>query len=864
MKSLWFGCVSMLVGLGVVTQVCATVVQTTLENGLTVLVEENHTHPVVAVQVFVRTGSINEQEYLGSGISHFFEHIIHGGTTTTRSEAESRAILEAIGNHSNAYTTHNHTAYYINTTTEHWTTALELLADWMLHSRIEEQEFIREKGVVQREIEQGLDNPRRLLFRITRAARYKVHPARYPVIGYKALVQQISRDDLVTYYQRMYAPNNMILVVVGDVATAEALTHIRTAFGSGERRRLPAISLPAEPPQMGKRTTLQEMAIAQAHMSLSFRTVPLTHPDLYPLDVLSYILSNGDSSRLVKHIKHEQQLVYDIQSSSFTPAYAPGSLAVWATLEPDHLEAAEAAILQQLYRLKDEFVTPEELAKAKKQKVANHIFGQQTVQGRARTLGIDVLNTYDPHFSDTYVHNIQQVTAEEVQQVARRYLHEDTLVLAVVRPKRAAASTATPSQVGQATPVVRQQLANGITLLLKRNPALPVVNIQSYFKGGVRVETPETNGLSRLMARLLLKGTTSRSADDIATTFDAMGGDITADSGNNTFFITASCLKDDFPTALDVYADVITHPSFPEAELEKTRRLMLAALARQNDNWRSEVRALFRSTFFTVSPYRLQPEGSQNALQTLQREDVVAFYRRYTVPNNMVLAIFGDIDVEQTAAAVERAFTDFTPTSLAFPRIPAEPAHRQTQRRVKHTTKQVAAIHIGFPGSTVTHVEDRYALHILDAITSGIQLPGGWLHTELRGKQLVYVVHAFNWLGLESGYFGIIAATQPEKVDEVVDSILRHMDQARAGNISQAELDRAKELAVIARRLNQQTNDQLAHDAALNELYGLGYAFGDQEAERIRQVTRADVQRVAQTYLHHPTVVITTPNREQN
>ena len=204
----------MLWGLGLLVAMAglgqAAVFQTTLDNGLTVLIEENHANPVVAVEVFVRTGSIYEQEYLGSGISHFFEHIIHGGTTSTRSEAESRRLLEAIGNNSNAYTTVDHTAYYINTTTEHWRTAVELLADWMLHSSITPEEFEREKGVVQRELEQDLDNPEQMLAQIAMETRFQVHPARYPVIGYKELVQKVTRDDLVTLlpahvYPQQYA-----------------------------------------------------------------------------------------------------------------------------------------------------------------------------------------------------------------------------------------------------------------------------------------------------------------------------------------------------------------------------------------------------------------------------------------------------------------------------------------------------------------------------------------------------------------------------------------------------------------------------------------------------------------------------------
>ena len=837
----------------------AAVFQTTLDNGVTVLIEENHANPVVAVEVFVRTGSIYEQEYLGSGISHFFEHIIHGGTTSTRSEADSRRLLEAIGNDSNAYTTVDHTAYYINTTTEHWRTALELLADWMLHSSITPAEFEREKGVVQRELEQDLDDPEQMLAQIATETRFQVHPARYPVIGYKELVQKVSRDDLVRYYQRMYTPNNMLVVVVGDVQTPEVLAHIRETFEQGERRPLPAISLPEEPPQLGKRTVVKEMAVSQVSMSLAFRTVALTHPHLYPLDVLAYILGNGDSARLVRHIQEEQQLVYAIQASSYTPTYAEGTLAVSAALAPEQLPDAEAAILQELYRLREELVSPEELAKAKKQKLTDYVFERQTVEQQAHALGLDMLSTYDPNFSETYVRNIQQVTAEDIREVARLYLREETLVRAVVRPKSDTPSVLALTPVAQREPVLKKVLANGMTLLLKRNPALPIVAMQAYFKGGVRVETTDTNGLSLLTANLLLKGTTSYSAEEIAAIFDARGATVAAESGSNSFFVKATCLREDFDELFQVYADIILHPSFPDDELTHMRRLLLAALERQDDDWRTEIERLWRQLFFTVSPYRLSPEGTAEVLQHLQRQDVVAFYQRYVVPGNMVLAIVGDIDPAQTVTNVEKTFHTFLSRPVAFPEVQAEPPPTQVRHQVKQTQKQVAAIYIGFPGTTLTNLADRYPLYILDGIVSGLDIPGGWLHNELRGQQLVYVVHAFSWLGLESGYFGIYAATQPDKVHTVVDMILQTMEKAKAGQISDEELDNTKQMALVTARLHRQANDQMASDMALNELYGLGYAFSDHEAEQIAKVTKADVQRVAQTYLHHPTIMITTP-----
>jgi zinc protease len=324
-------------------------------------------------------------------------------------------------------------------------------------------------------------------------------------------------------------------------------------------------------------------------------------------------------------------------------------------------------------------------------------------------------------------------------------------------------------------------------------------------------------------------------------------------------FVTATCLREDFATAWAIYADIIMSPSFPETELDQTRRLMLAALAGRDDDVGAEASQLFRDTFFTISPYRLAPEGSARTLAHVQRQDVIAFQQRYVVPNNMVLAIFGDIDLAATAAAVEQTFASFAPQPLQFPTVPAEPFPSEERRRVKQTQKQVAAIYIGFPGTTLANVTDRYPLHILDAILSGIQLPGGWLHEELRGRQLVYSVHAFNWLGLEPGYFGIYAVTQPPQVAQVITLIRQQLEKAKTGTITDEELAQAKQMAIVSAQLERQTNEQLASDAALHELYGLGYDFSEQEQTQLEQVTKADVQRVAQAYLRHPTIVVTTP-----
>jgi zinc protease len=218
--------------------------------------------------------------------------------------------------------------------------------------------------------------------------------------------------------------------------------------------------------------------------------------------------------------------------------------------------------------------------------------------------------------------------------------------------------------------------------------------MQAYFKAGVRVETPETNGLSQLTANLLVKGTTSRSAEELATFFDAKGATISAESGSNSLSLSTACLREDFNAVLEVYADILLHASFPEAELANMRRLMLANLDYQHDDGRTEAERLWRATFFTVSPYRLSPAGTAATLQRFQRQDVLAFYQRYIVPGNMVLAVVGDIDTAQAVTALERAFATFSPRPVTFPQVEAEPPPTEVRRKVEQTQKQGAVIRI--------------------------------------------------------------------------------------------------------------------------------------------------------------------------
>jgi len=266
-----------------------------LSNGLTVIVQEDHTTELVSLHFFTRAGSLYERP-AGAGLTHLLEHLVMGGSTGKHTEAQVQRILQKMGNNSNAYTTRSLTSYYITTINQHAEQAFSLLTEFVTDAAVTEKEFNRELGVVQRELEQYANDPMRQLWYLTFECIYQDHPAAVPVIGYQSIARTITRAEVIDYYRKMYRPDNIVAVVVGDVNADDVLTWARRDFAHVHRTPISPIDVPQLPQQAGARRIVKRMATPSALVSLAWPTVPLSHDDLYPLDVLAYLLSEGTPS----------------------------------------------------------------------------------------------------------------------------------------------------------------------------------------------------------------------------------------------------------------------------------------------------------------------------------------------------------------------------------------------------------------------------------------------------------------------------------------------------------------------------------------------------------------------------------------
>jgi zinc protease len=869
-----------------------------LRNGVTVIVKRVPS-PAVAVRGLIGTGGVYEGKWLGGGLSHLLEHLVAGGSCERRTEAENRNLLQQIGNNSNAYTTEDRTAFFVNTTPDHTEQAIDLVTGWLTGAKITTPEYRREYEVVQRELEMGKGEPDRQFYYMQAMNRYHTSPARVPVIGYQEVIQGLSRDDVYSYYRLAYEPHNMIFTVVGNVDPELTLRVVERYVADFVPARVFTHDIPPEPPVLSPRTLVATFPkLGQARLELGFEGVSVNSPDMYPLDLLAAVLGEGDSAQLVEDLRDEKQLASSVSVSDDTPAYAAGTFTVDLQLDGDKVAPATAETLAVLESLKTHPVDAARLRRAKTQMRVDHVRGSETVEEISTTLADDYMSTADAHFSDRYVDRIDAVTAEQIQAVARKYFSKSHLLTTCLLPSefvgakglpraedllRGATPTSRPSAPAVIASAVRKvDLGNGVTLLVKRVATSPLVQVGMYSLGGVTAEDATNNGIGNLTMQMLTRGTTTKSAEQIAEALDASGATIDAGCGNNSWFWTGSCLSGGFDSFLGLYADVVTHPKFADDELAAMKQRVDADIAGEDANWDAQAIRFFKQSFFgpTGSPYQFMPVGTTANVDKLTADQLRKWYDEKVLGGRKVLAVYGDVDPDHADAVARRLFGISAATRPAndgtivhgIVDVPATtqpaigPSIAVTDVKVQKTESALAGVVIGFKSNSTIGDRGNYALDVGQTMAGGWGYPTGYLFETLRGRGLVYVVEAQNNPGIggpkTAGDFIVFAGCDPSKVNDVVDLSLQNIArlQGTPADVQPDWFDRSKLLITTADALDNETLASQVSTAALDELFGLGFDYHQQFAPGINGVTLDQVRAAAAGRLRDCVVTVCTPD----
>jgi zinc protease len=826
------------------------VILTTLENGLNLIVREDHSAPVVSAQAWCMSGSIHEGRWLGAGLSHVLEHMLFKGTSTRPGSRIDQEVQEA-GGYMNAYTSFDRTVYHIDVPNTGARTAIDILCDIMQNAALPPDELAKEMDVIRREMDMGQDDPGRRASRRLFEVAYTRSPYRFTIIGYPDIFNELKPDDIRGYYHEKYAPNNCFYVVAGDVKNDEVVAQIKEAYAKTKARALPPMVLPLEPKQTGTREIIEEANVELGHFHFAWHIPELRHADIPVIDVLSVLLGGGRSSRLFQQVRERQGVVHHVDAWTYSPGL-PGMFGMSAIVDGEKFTAARDAMLNEIEKLKSNVVSADELHKAVKQFVSATLGTRKTMEGQAQTLGGNWIAANDLNFSERYLAAVKRITLADVQRIARQYLTEENRTLYALLPTGTAPKAKAETSASKELPIQKIELPNGLKLLVKQDSRLPFVEFRAVLQGGILAETPANNGITMLLANMLLKGTTKRSAEKIATEIESIGGHIDSYGGNQSFGLSAEVMSSDFATGLDMVADVLLNPTFPANELEREREVHLANIAARKDDLLKTASVGMRRTLFGDTSYGLDPLGNEETIQKISAVDLNTFYRKLAVPNNCVIAIYGDINVAEAKAAVEKAFAGWKRGTTVKPQ--ADTAQKPASNRVTETKdKKQAVLVIGYRGTTVFD-EDRYALELIHEACSDL---GSRLFLRIREQLgLAYYCGAQNFAGVVPGYFAFYTGTEPSKAEQVESELLKEAELLRTEGLSAEELKRAKAKIIGQRKIHRQELGHLASLTALDELYGLGFQRSEAEDAKYEAVTLDQIKAAAQKYLKADAFVV--------
>jgi zinc protease len=869
----------------------------TLPNGLDVILNEDHSTPIVCVNVWYHAGSKNEVAGR-TGFAHLFEHMMFQGSK--HYDKNYFGPIQKAGGKLNGSTSQDRTNYWELVPSNYLELALWMESDRMgfLLPAMTQPKLDNQRDVVKNERRQSYENrPYGLVFETILAAMYPTeHPYSWPTIGAMTDLNKASRQDIAAFFRRYYHPSNASLCIVGDFKPDDAKRMVAKYFGTlpggpkVQRMKPRPVELKEE-----KRVKMTDR-VGLSRLCIAWPSVPDYADDDAELSVLGHVLGGGKTSRLYRTLVRDKQIALDVQAMQNGSEIA-GMFMVMLTARPGHsLAELETAALKEIGRIQAEPPTAEEVAQAVNSFESHLVRSMESIGesgGRADQLNMYNVMTGDPGYVTKEFEKLRAVDPAAVTRVAKKYLGTGRVVLEVTPGKKlsiapdvlaegAAArekaasqlhDTAAPVPIAaeeagdfdrsvmpqpagepkfQLPPVHRGRLSNGMEVLLVEKHELPMVNIHVVFPVGRFNDPADKPGLASMMTAVWDEGTTRRSSEQIASELAGIGASLSLDSGSDATSARLFTLKSHLGKALDIYADVLRNPSFPQGELDRQKASALGHLNQvRNEPVLLASVAVNQLLYGIDHPYGRPPFASAKTLASLTRDEIEQFYRHHIRPQDSGVIAVGDITMEELTTALEKVLGGWKSVSAEGGDLSPAMAHLKPTSLILVDKPGAAqsVISIALPGDVRTS-PDYFRMLMMNAIFGG-QFSSR-LNLNLREKKgYTYGARsAFEWRVHGIGPFVASASVQTGVTTPALAEFLKEMDGMVGGRpVTQPELDFCRKYFVRGYPGMFETTGQVAGQLETLWTYGLPNDFFNTVVPKISAVNADDVLRMAKKYL---------------
>lgn len=824
-----------------------------LDDGQTVIVKQVKNNPIVTIDTWVKTGSINENDQ-NNGVSHFLEHLFFKGTET-HPAGEFDKILESKGAVTNAATSKDFTHYYITIPSKYFDMAMDLHADMLLHPQIPRKELEKERKVVMEEIAKGVNNPNEKLFDNLNAMLYKNHPYKRKVLGTNEIIGKISREEILDYYNTHYGPQNMVTIIIGDVDPQHALAKVREDFKVEPRKIIRNINKP-EMSILTKQTKTVYEPVQGGYLMIGWHSANATNSDTYALDVLATILGDGRSSILYQTIKEQKQLAYSISADNSTFKES-GIFDISANFTPENSAKLQKAIFETVAKIRKDGVTQEQLNLAKSIIERDTYYERESIENISSGIGYTTVLTGNPKYYDEYLNKIKNVTAREVQAVAKKYLSENQCAVSVVLPEseKAAQADAKPSVehsaklIQQTKATQKYELDNGATLLLSPNDLNDIVAISIYVKGGEFLE--KIPGVSNVMSAVMMKGTKKYSSLELAQILEENGIKINPSTAADDFSIDVLTTKSQLAKTFEILDEVVNNATFDDFEIDKTKNDMLSSIQKSRDVPMNVAVENYKHLIFENSVYSYGNKIYEKTLPKVGRDDVLEYYNTIFNPNNIVISVNGNVNLKDITNPLVDIFGGKTSTKFNYNDYASTIATLNAPKTsvTEIADLQTAWLVIGWQTAGLQNTKDFATLKVIDSILGGGM--SSRLFRNVRDQEgLAYQLGSSFSPKILKGSFTMYIGTNPKTLYLAQEKMLEQVNRLKSEFVSDKELQEAKEKIIGNYIISQETNLDKATTVGWFETSGRGFDFQTKYETLINNVTASDIVEVANKYFN--------------
>ena len=852
-----------------------------LKNGLQVLLVESHKSPVASIQMWVRTGSADEQKG-EEGLSHFIEHLVFKGTRKY-GVGEIASIVEGSGGELNAYTSFDQTVFYVTISKQFFQTGLSVISEMMGFPQFDATEIDNEREVVIEEIKRGQDSLGHQASQLLFKTAFKKSAYRVPVIGYDKNIRKVSAKKIRSYYESRYTPPNMFLVVTGDFESKEVQKQIERVFGELKRTPLKKVKRKKEPKQTGTRLAVQTAPFEQSIGYCAWKIPGAGHADIPALDAAALIFGQGDSSRLVKRLRIQEPLVNSIGTGNYLPLEG-GLFMLSFGFEKEKFGQVTSAIQDEAQKFLNEGPTEEELKKAILNLESGELYSMETVDGMARRYGAVEFQFRDLKAFDRYFKALRALTPHEVQRVAKKYLVPETLTVTLTAPgetkelkekaqgwirqmkadkKKPITTKSSKKKLkiaalkihpgAKGTPSVELvKLKSGARILLRPSSETAVVSAKVAFMGGMRAEPNGKNGLTELFSRAWMGGTKNLSEEQISDEIDNIAASLSPVVGRNSAGLSFDSLACFEKEGAKLFTDVLTQPLFPETVVAREKELQLQQMKHKKDNPAQIVFQMFLKKMFEGHPYALDQLGEAGQLANIKAEDLQHYWKNVFDPSMCHFSICGQIDRDYWVDTIDKAMQGFANTKKQQHKFPLKALSGKQTYAYEKAEKEQTHLVLGYRSFALGD-ERRHVLQVIQSILAG---QGGRLFIELRDKEsLAYSVSPTRLEGIEGGYFGAYIGCSPEKSKKAISMMKIEFQKLMETSVSADELARAKRYTIGRHDIDLQRTSAIASGLLYEDLYGMDYQEIFNYPDLIESVTSEKIRQAANEIFSGPSVL---------